>query len=86
MRESEAKIRRLVDSSIIGIFFWIREVVLEADAFLRMVEIRSRGSYRPPEPDGPDAAGWRERDARMMRAKKIGQSNEFENEYCRKER
>jgi PAS domain S-box-containing protein len=69
LRESEAKIRRLVDSNIIGIFFsGLKGRVLEAnDAFLQLVghdrddlvsgRIRST-DLTPPE--------WRERDRRAL--------------------
>src|SRR5258705_839627 len=69
LRESEAKIRRLVDANIIGIFIWDWEGrIIEAnDAFLRMVgydhgDIVS-GRMRwtdltPPEWRDPDVRRW----------------------------
>ena len=89
LRESEAKIRRLVDSNIIGIFIWDLEGrILEAnDAFLRMggydredlISGRlNRTDLTPPE--------WRERDARTdAELKMIGAVQPFEKEYFRKD-
>ena len=60
LREREAKIRRLVDSNIIGIFIWDFEGrVLEAnDAFLRLVGYdREDLVSGRMQLDGPDAAG-----------------------------
>ena len=59
LRESEAKIRRLVDANIIGIFIWDFEGrIIEAnDAFLRMVGYdREDSRLGPPTLDGADAA------------------------------
>jgi len=89
LAEREAKIRRLVDANIIGIFIWdFRGRILDAnDAFLRIVDYRredlvsNRISWRdltPPE--------WREQDERelvpMLMA--TGSLQPFEKEYLRK--
>ena len=66
LAEREAKIRRLVDANIIGIFIWDLEGrILEAnDAFLRMVgydrEDLVAGRMRWTDLTPPE---WRERDA-----------------------
>ena len=60
LAEREAKIRRLVDANIIGIFIWDFEGrILEAnDAFLRMVGYdREDLVAGRMQLDGPDAAG-----------------------------
>ena len=66
LQEREAKIRRLVDANIIGIFIWNLDKIVEAnDAFLRIVDYSREdlvsgrllwADLTPPE--------WRERDAR----------------------
>ena len=67
LRESEAKIRRLVDANIIGIFIWDFEGrIIEAnDAFLRMVDYDREdlvsGRIRWTELTPPE---WRDRDER----------------------
>ena len=72
LRESEAKIRRLVDANIIGIFIWDFEGrIIEAnDAFLRMVgydrEDLVSGRIRWTELTPPE---WRDRDERRMGAR-----------------
>ena len=69
LAEREAKIRRLVDANIIGIFIWDLEgQILEAnDAFLHMVgydrEDLVRGRLRWTELTPPE---WRERDIRDL--------------------
>ena len=66
LAEREAKIRRLVDANIIGIFIWDFEGrILEAnDAFLRMVgydrEDLVSGRMRWTDLTPPE---WRDRDA-----------------------
>ena len=58
LRTSEAKIRRLVDANIIGIFTWDFDGrILEAnEAFLQHRGVRPRGPRRGPHTlDGPDA-------------------------------
>jgi PAS domain S-box-containing protein len=89
LRESEAKIRRLVDSNIIGIIIWDLEGrILEANyAFLRMLGYDredlisgrlNRTDLTPPE--------WRERDARTVaELKTIGAVQPFDKEYFRKD-
>src|SRR6201987_45502 len=88
-RENEAKIRRLVDSNIIGIFIWdLDGRILEAnDEFLRMVSYdredlvsgRIRWADLPP----PD---WRARNnARIEKKKSSGRFEPFEKEYTRKD-
>ncbi len=87
--ERETKIRRLVDSNIIGIFIWDFEGrVLEAnDEFLRMVnydrEDLVSGRIRWEDLTPPD---WRERNnARIERQKGSGRFEPFEKEYTRKD-
>ena len=69
LEEREAKIRRLVDANIIGIFIWELEGrILEAnDAFLRMVgydrEDLVSGRVRWTDLTPPE---WRDRDARAV--------------------
>jgi PAS domain S-box-containing protein len=89
LREREAKIRRLVDSNVIGIFIGDFEGrFLEAnDAFLRMVgydrEDLLAGSIRWTDLTPPD---WRDRsDERMERGKSSGRFETFEKEYTRKD-
>src|SRR6476660_5557121 len=87
--EREAKIRRLVDANIIGIFVWDFEGrILEAnDEFLRMVgydreDLLAGGIWwtvlTPPD--------WRDRNnARIERQKRSGRFEPFEKEYTRKD-
>jgi len=89
LRESEAKIRRLVDSNIIGIFIWDFDGrILEAnDEFLRMVsydrEELVSGRIRWAELTPPD---WRDRNnARIEQQKGGGRFEPFEKEYTRKD-
>jgi PAS domain S-box-containing protein len=89
LAEREAKIRRLVDANIIGVFMWDLEGrILEAnDAFLRMVGydrddlVAGRldwSSLTPPE--------WRGRTARALAEKEeTGTIQPYEKEYCRKD-
>lgn len=94
LEEREAKIRRLVDANIIGIFTWriprndSRDFLLEInDAFLQMLgydrnEFVSgrmpRFGLTPPE--------WRERDAQTLaELRQIGVCRPFEKEYFRKD-
>jgi PAS domain S-box-containing protein len=90
LREREARIRRLIDADIIGIFLWdIEGLIFEAnDAFLLMVGY-DRGDLvsgrlrwtdlTPPE--------WRERDAQQWVAelKMTGRMQPVEKEYFRKD-
>ena len=89
LRESEAKIRRLVDSNIIGIFVWDFDGrILEAnDEFLRMVsydrEDLVSGRIRWADLTPPD---WRDRNnARIERQKSSGRFEPFEKEFTRKD-
>src|SRR5712672_2884584 len=89
LRESEAKIRRLVDSNIIGIFIWDFDgrVVEANDEFLRMVnydrEDLVSGRIRWAELTPPD---WRDRNnARIEQQKSGGRFEPFEKEYTRKD-
>jgi PAS domain S-box-containing protein len=87
--ERETKIRRLVDSNIIGIFIWDFDGrILEAnDEFLRMVghdrEDLLAGSIRWTDLTPPD---WRDRNnARIEQQKSSGRFEPFEKEYSRKD-
>jgi PAS domain S-box-containing protein len=87
--ERETKIRRLVDSNIIGIFIWDFEGrILEAnDEFLRMVrydrEDLVAGHIRWTELTPPH---WRDRNnARIEQQKGSGRFEPFEKEYTRKD-
>jgi PAS domain S-box-containing protein len=89
LAESEARIRRLVDSGIIGIYIWDFEGrVLEANGeFLRMVnydrEDLVAGRIRWTDLTPPD---WRDRtSAKMERQKSSGRFEPFEKEYIRKD-
>jgi PAS domain S-box-containing protein len=89
LRESEAKIRRLVDSNVIGIFVWNFEGrFLEAnDEFLRMVgydrEHLLAGGIRWTDLTPPD---WRDRsNTRIEQGKSSGRFEPFEKEYTRKD-
>ena len=90
LAEREAKIRRLVDANIIGIFIWDFEGrILEAnDAFLRMVgydrEDLAAGRISWTDLTPPE---WRERDATAGTAehKTTGRVQPFEKEYFRKD-
>jgi PAS domain S-box-containing protein len=90
LAEREAKIRRLVDANIIGVFFWDLEgPILEAnDAFLRIVgydreDVVARRlrwtELTPPE--------WRDRHERRWtpELKMTGRVAPFEKEYFRKD-
>jgi PAS domain S-box-containing protein len=88
LAEREAKIRRLVDSNIIGIFIWEAEGrILEAnDAFLQMVGydrndlVSGRVRWTDLTP-----AEWRERDERALAERKsTGNVQPYEKEYFRK--
>jgi PAS domain S-box-containing protein len=89
LAEREARIRRLVDSNIIGIFIWDFEGrILDAnDEFLRMVNydredlVAGRVWWTDLTP--PD---WRDRtNAKMERQKSGGRFEPFEKEYTRKD-
>jgi PAS domain S-box-containing protein len=89
LAEREAKIRRLVDANIIGVFFWDFDGrILEAnDAFLSMLGYEREdvlaGRLRWTELTPPD---WRDRDAAVVREHKMtGLARPFEKEYFRKD-
>src|SRR5271170_2184035 len=89
LAEREAKIRRLIDSNIIGIFIWDFDGhILEAnDAFLRMVnydrEDLVSGRIYWTELTPPD---WRDRNnLRIKTHKSSGHFPSFEKEYTRKD-
>ena len=89
LREREAKIRRLVDANIIGIFIWDFDGrILEAnEAFLHIVgydhEDLVAGRIRWTDLTPPE---WRDRDTRLMQEHKVsGTLPPFEKEYFRKD-
>src|SRR6266478_5371742 len=89
LRQREAKIQRLVDSNIIGIFIWDFDGrILEAnDEFLRMVgydrEDLLAGSIWWTDLTPPD---WRDRNnARIEQQKSSGRFESFEKEFTRKD-
>src|SRR6202040_1388543 len=89
LAEREAKIRRLVDANIIGIYIWKLEgQILEAnDEFLRMVsydrEDLVSGRIKWADLTPPD---WRDRNnARIEQQKSSGRFEPFEKEYTRKD-
>jgi PAS domain S-box-containing protein len=89
IEEREAKIRRLIDANIIGIFVWDFDGrVLEAnDEFLHMVNYNRQdlasGRIRWADLTPPD---WRDRNnARIERQKSSGRFEPFEKEYTRKD-
>ena len=89
LAEREAKIRRLVDANIVGIFIWEMDgrIVEANDAFLRVIGydradlalgLVHRKSLTPPE--------WSDRDERTLRELKTrGTVAPFEKEYYRKD-
>lgn len=89
LEEREAKIQRLVDANIIGIFTWQQESIVEAnDAFLRIVgyerEDLVAGGLRwtdmtPPEWLDLDFQQW------MPELKRTGRLQPFEKEFFRKD-
>jgi PAS domain S-box-containing protein len=89
IEERETKIRRLVDSNIMGVFIWgFDGRILEAnDEFLRMVsydrEDLVSGRIRWTDLTPPD---WRDRNnARIEQQKCSGRFEPFEKEYTRKD-
>jgi PAS domain S-box-containing protein len=89
LHQHEAKIRRLVDSNIIGIFVWDFDGrILEAnDELLRMVsydrEDLVSGRVRWADLTPPD---WRDRNnARIEQQKSSGRFEPFEKEFTRKD-
>jgi PAS domain S-box-containing protein len=89
LEEREAKIRRLVDANIIGIFIWNLEgEIIEAnDAFLHILKF-SREDLVSGHVRWPDLtpAEWRDRDARTVaEIKATGAFQPFQKEYLRKD-
>jgi PAS domain S-box-containing protein len=89
LAEREARVRRLIDSNIIGIFVWEAEGrILEAnDAFLHMVGY-DRKDVVSGEVRWTDLAPaeWRERDERALAERKsTGKLQPHEKEYFRKD-
>jgi PAS domain S-box-containing protein len=89
LAEREARVRRLIDSNIIGIFIWEAEGrILEAnDAFLDMVGYDRKdlvsGQVRWTD---LAPAEWRERDERALAERKsTGKLQPYEKEYFRKD-
>src|SRR6476660_3004616 len=89
LAEREARIRRLVDANIIGIFIWDFDGrIIEAnEAFLRSVgydhEDLVAGRIRWTDLTPPE---WRDRDTRLMQEHKVtGILPPFEKEYFRKD-
>ena len=89
LREREARIRRLIDADIIGIFLWdIEGPIFEAnDAFLLMVgydrEDLVSGRLRWTDLTPPE---WRKRDAQLVTELKMsGRLQPIEREYFRKD-
>ncbi len=89
LQEREAKVRRLVDSNIIGIHIWdFQGQVSEAnDAFLRIVDYSRddllSGIIRWPDLTPPE---WRSRDEQAKaELKATGSAKPFEKEYVRKD-
>jgi PAS domain S-box-containing protein len=89
LAEREAKIRRLVDANIMGIFIWnLQGGIIEAnEAFLQMV-LYSREDLTSGRVRWTDltSAEWRDRNERaMVEAKETGTVQPYENEYFRKD-
>jgi PAS domain S-box-containing protein len=89
LQQREAKIRRLVDANIIGIFIWdLDGRILEAnDIFLRMVgynrEDLLSGRMRWTDLTPPD---WRDQAAKIVEeVKTTGIARPYEKEYLRKD-
>jgi PAS domain S-box-containing protein len=89
LENREAKIRRLVDANILGIFIWnVDGAILEAnEAFLRMLQydredlVSGRLRWRDLTPDD-----WRERDDRALAAvDTFSTVPAYEKEYFRKD-
>ena len=89
LEQREAKIRRLVDANIIGIFFWEMEgrIIDANDTFLRMVgcdrDDLASNRVRWPELTPPE---WRDRTARASEeVKRTGSLQPYEKEFFRKD-
>jgi len=89
LQEGEARIRRLVDSNIIGIIFWqLNGTITDAnDAFLAMVgyarEDLLSGKVRWPDMTPPEYRAVDERAAEELRT--MGSTAPFEKQYLRKD-
>src|SRR6202008_2672885 len=91
LQNREAKVRRLVDANIVGVFIWdLDGPILEAnDAFFRMVGYQREdllsGRLRWKDLTPPE---WLERDERLWvpQLKMTGSLQPFEKEYFRKDR
>jgi PAS domain S-box-containing protein len=88
LQEREAKIRRLVDANIIGIFTWSLDKIVEAnEAFLHMLGY-SREDLDSGRLQWADLTPteWRDRNERAMaEIRAIGIIQPFEEEYLRKD-
>jgi PAS domain S-box-containing protein len=89
LAEREAKIRRLVESNILGIIFWnLNGQLVDAnDAFLRLVDYR-REDFASGRVRWTDLtpAQWRDRDDRALaEVKATGAFTPFEKEYFRRD-
>jgi PAS domain S-box-containing protein len=87
LEEREAKIRRLVEANIMGVFIWnvAGEIIEANDAFLQMVQYRredlSLGRVRWTELTPPE---WRDSTQRALEElKETGTAKTFEKEYFR---
>jgi PAS domain S-box-containing protein len=89
LEEREARIRRLVDANIVGIFIWNLEgEIIEAnEAFLQMVGYsREDLTWRRLRWTDLTPADWRDRDERAIaELKATGILQPFEKEYFRKD-
>jgi PAS domain S-box-containing protein len=88
LQEREAKIRRLVDANIIGIFIWNLDKIVDAnEAFLRMFGY-SRDDLTSRRLRWPDLTPveWRDRDEQAVaEIKATGTVRPYEREYFRKD-
>ncbi|MFC0399851.1 ATP-binding protein [Paraburkholderia rhizosphaerae] len=89
LKEREAKIQRLVDADIIGVFMWTGTRIIDAnDTFLRILGYErddlDSGRVRLTELTPPE---WRERDVEhwLLELKQTGTLQPFEKEYFRKD-
>jgi PAS domain S-box-containing protein len=88
LQQREAKIQRLVDANVIGIFIWSSGVVIEAnDTFLRMLGFEradlAAGRIRWKDQTPSE---WHDRQARAEEElAQTGRSEPFEKEYFRKD-
>ena len=87
LEKREAKIRRLVDSNIVGIMIpdLGGQIIDANDAFLAWSDTAATICLGPPAMDGHDAAEWRDRDAGTVAEMKTRECQPFEKEYFRKD-